>query len=804
MTLDSLIRKAVAEFSDRTFIVDKELYRRKEFGYNEIFKRANSLCGFFRKKGIKKGDKIIIYLPNSSDYASLLWACALSGAIAVPLDFNSNPDFVSLIYKKAKAKLVFCSVFKSPEKCIKCHLEEMSEIYEKFREFHASEKIYENGIFEIVYTSGTTAEPKGVIITHRNLKANIESMKKVIDFPMQKVVFLSILPLSHLFEQTIGFFLPIFSGSRIVYSSSRTSSFIIKAINEEKISAIVSVPLFLSSVKNKIEFIAKEKGKKEKLKNALRKFENYPKYIRKILFADIRRNLGNLKYLVVGGAPLDAEVERFWRALGFNILQGYGLTESSPVLTCNNLHYNKIGTVGKVISGVEIKIQDGEILAKGDNIFPGYYEDTEETEKTLKNGWLYTGDIGEFDSDGFLRITGRKKNIIISPSGLNVYPEDIEKVLNNLKGVKDSVVFGIDNGKKIIGVVLADEKISLDNMLKETNAKLSSHQYLSKIYKWNEKDFPRTPTLKVIRRKVEEGIKIGKIMEKESSDKLIQLISGICEVSPKKIRDNARLINLGLDSLKRIDLAVKIEEAYNIDFNEDNIGEKTTVNDIRNLIISARGFISESGITWLNSKAIMPVRFLLQHILFALIRPFISLKIEGKENIPDEPAVYIANHCSQFDTLAVIKSLPIKQRIKLYTAGAKDYFFEGKLRLIGPLFRLFFNTFAFSRTTNIKQGLKDFGEIINRGGNVLIFPEGTRSITGKLQPFKSGIGLIVWNMNTPVIPIKITGLYEILPKGSHFPKPGNVKVKIGKAARFSRMQSFQEITNKLEKEFIKL
>ena len=805
MTLSELIKKAVTDYGDNTFIIDRELYRRKVYSYDEIFEQAKSLCIFFKEKGITKGNKIIIYLPNSSNYASLLWACALSGVTAIPIDFNSNTEFVSLIYKKTSSKLVFCSIFKNPDKCKKYFVEEITSLYGKFNQVEFNlPKINEEDIFEIVYTSGTTSDPKGVVLTNRNLVANIESMKLVIDFPMDKSKLLSILPLSHLFEQNIGFFLPMNYGAGIVYSSSKKSSAIIEAINEEKIDIMVSVPLFLSSVKNKIEFLAREKGKEGKFNKYLKKLENYPKWSRKIVFANIRKNLGILKYLVVGGAPLDIEVEKFWRTLGFEILQGYGLTESAPVLTCNNLKNNKIGTAGKSVPGVEIKIEDGEILARGENIFAGYYENKEETEKVLKEGWLHTGDIGELDNEGFLKITGRKKNMILSPSGLNVYPEDIEKVLNNLKGVKDSVVLGLDEGKNLVGVILTDEKVKLDNILKETNAKLSSHQYLSKIYKWHEKDFPRTPTLKIIRRKVESGLKIGKTEEKETGDKLVQLVSQVCEVSSKKVKENAKLVNLGLDSLKRIDLSVKIEEAYNIDFNEDGINEKTTVKNLRELIFSESKFLSESGINWLNSKAIIPLRFLLQYILFVIVKPFISLQVKGKENILNEQAIYIANHCSQFDTLVVTKSLPAKQRVNLYTAGAKDYFFEGKLKFLGPLFRLFFNTFSFSRTTNIKQSLKDFGKIINNGGNVLIFPEGTRSVTGKLQPFKSGIGVIAWNIDVPIIPIKINGLYNVLPKGSHFPKPGVVEVKIGEPTKFSKMNSFQEITDKLEKEFKKL
>ncbi len=806
VVLADLIREAVGRYNDDVLFVDRGLYRRKEFSYKKIFLQASAICGFFEKRRIKKRDKIIIYLPNSSDYATILCACALSGVIAVPIDFNSNLDFASRICKIVKARLMFCSVFKEPSNGKKFYLEEMNNIYEEFNQHKPKTKINEEDIFEIVYTSGTTAEPKGVVIKNKNIGANLESMRKIIDFDIENYVFLSILPLSHLFEQTIGFFLPMVYGAAIVYISSRKSSAIIEAIKKENVSAIVSVPLFLSSIKNKIEFTAKESGKYDSLKKALKRFENSPKFLKKIVFASVRKNLGKLNFLITGGAALDIEVEKFWKTLGYNVLQGYGLTETSPVLTYNSITSNKIGTVGKPLHDVEVKIVNGEIVARGKNVFSGYYQNRLETAKVLKNGWLYTGDIGEFDEQGFLRITGRKKNMILSPSGLNVYPEDIEKVLNKLEGVKDSVVLGLDNGKTLAGVIITSKKIDIDELLKKTNSQLSPHQYLSKIYIWHEADFPRTPTKKIIRRKVEEGLKIGKKEKVTSDDKLAQIISEVCDINARKVREKSLLVNLGLDSLKRIELTIKIEEAYNLDFNEDDITDKTTVADLRKLIAACKEFKSESGLSILNHRFFNPLRVILQRFFFLASGVIYSLKVKGIENLPkdNEQVIFIANHCSQFDTLTILKALPRKVRMNSYAAAAKDYFFTGIGRLLGFFGAIVFNAFAFSRDTNIKQSLKDFGEVINRKGNVLIYPEGTRSTTGKLLPFKPGIGLLTWNMEVPVIPIKSKGLYEILPKGriipKNLPRSGKVEIIIGKPLKFSKMQSFQEITDILREE----
>jgi len=808
MNLSELIKSSVKRYKKKIFIIERGLYRRKTYTYQKIYDQAISLCGYFAEQKIKKKDKVIIYLPNSPDYASVLWACALSGVIAVPIDFNSNKEFVEKIYRNVGGKLIICSLFNQTDFGNKIYVEQLEEKYGEYVNYKIKEKIKEEDIFEIVYTSGTTSEPKGAIITHNNLAANVTSCDSIVPIKIPDFTFLSILPLSHLLEQNVGFLLLMKHGSKIVYISSRKSSSIMGTMVEEKINGLISVPLFLSSIKEKIEKVADEKGKLESLDNAIKRFGDYPGFVKSIVFGKIKKKFPNLELFLVGGAALDDEVEKFWRAIGVEVLQGYGLTESSPILTCNTPAENKIGTVGKAIPGVEIKIKDSEIIAKGENIFQGYYKNLEETAKVIKKGYLHTGDIGKFDEDGFLILTGRKKNMILSPSGKNVYPEDIEKVLDLESGVKESVVLGLNNGKKLVAVVLSEKKINERDLLKKVNSKLSPYQYLSSIEKWSEADFPRTPTKKVIRRKVEEKLRHRTIkIEGESGDKLINILSAVCEVSQKKIRENNVLVNLGLDSLKRIDLSVKIEEAFNIDFNEDEINEKTTLKELRKSIETTKSEKIEKGLNILNSNAFIPVHYMLQTLISALSKPIFSMKIKGVENLPNEQVIFIANHSSTFDTTALLRALPARMRVKTYVAAAKDYFFETKSKygkLMGTIGRLAYNAFSFSRTTNIKQSLKDFGEVVNRGGNVLIYPEGTRTTTGKLLPFKQGIGLLVWHMGIPVVPIKMKGLYEIMPKGKSLPSRGHVEIIFGNPIKFSKVQGIQEITDTLYKKMKEL
>jgi len=494
MTLSKLIHKSVKLFHDKTFIIDKGEYTKKEYTYREVYENALKIISYFKKHGIEKGDKIITFMPNSSDYVSIIWACALSGIIIIPLDLNSRVEFLEKIYTTTKAKKVFCSVYKSSSKVNNFFIEEIDLIYNNYQPKIINEKTKPNDIFEIVYTSGTTSEPKGVILTQENLQENVISMIDSITHDTKKMSMLSILPLSHLLEQNIGLFNAVVLGTKITYISSKKTSKVIETIKEEKINTIVTVPLFLEIFKQRIT--------EELEKNNLKDFENRNFLMRKIINYNIGKKLSPLKTFIVGGSALNQETEKFWRNAGLLVLQGYGLTETAPVLTCNSSRNNKLGSAGKPLKNIEIKIENGEILARGKNVFKGYYQNLEETKKTLKNKWIYTGDLGKIDEEGHLFITGRKKNVIISDSGLNIYPEDIEKVLKIEKQIKEAVVIGLNNGKDLVGVIIPSENTNPEKLKEIVNKNLANSQKLTKIIIWPEKDFPRTPTMKIIRGKV--------------------------------------------------------------------------------------------------------------------------------------------------------------------------------------------------------------------------------------------------------------------------------------------------------------
>ena len=353
---------------------------------------------------------------------------------------------------------------------------------------------------EIMFTSGTTGDPKGVMITHRNLTANIEGISQYIVCDSSSRL-LSILPLSHMYEQMGGLLVVLYYGASVTYPVSRQPTVLSRTMRERKITIMLLVPQGLELLMNGIEREVKLQGK-EGLWNAL--FRIAPKTpfgLRRLLFRRVHKRLGGKLDLVVsGGAALDPDLGRKWELLGIKIVQGYGATEASPVISNHSIEDRQPGSVGRPLPNVQVKISDqGEILVHGDNVTPGYWDAPEETAAAFEDGWYKTGDLGFFDDQGFLHIQGRKKDMIVLASGQNVFPDDIQAVLNRHPNVVDSTVVGLAKGSsvEVHAALILESGEDAQEVVTWANQQLAEHQRVRGFTLWPEEDFPRTHTLKV-------------------------------------------------------------------------------------------------------------------------------------------------------------------------------------------------------------------------------------------------------------------------------------------------------------------
>ncbi len=817
MILTEILEKNAKDLPNKTALTMKMGYRTVSLTYRDVYDLSINIACFLEKQGLQKGDKVLILAPNSPYWICVWWGCLLGGYIPVPLNVQSTGEMVKKIAEQTDAKIIFKHLhFKQelPPGLKSYDIEFVKEMVagidcSNFKKTEAKE----NDLVELMYTSGTTGDPKGVMLTHKNIVSNLEAINKVA--PLQKTdKFLSILPLSHIFEQIIGFLLPFSKGLPIIYSHSPLA--IKGLLKEYQITIMAGVPEFLRTVMMKIEVKAEEEGKKKIFDKLMALSSRIKaKFIQRLLFRSVLKKFGGKLHTVIsGGAPLDPELEKKWDALGIYLLQGYGLTETSPVVTTNTYNDHRLGSVGKILPGVEIKITaDKEILVHGPNVFQGYYNNEQKTKEVFTDdGWFQTGDIGELGDDEFLYIKGRKKYMIKGPGAQNVYPEDIELELNKISGVKDSCVVGIEKsgGKVEIHATLLGEIKDPENIIEEANQKLASYQQINGWSVWPEEDFPRSATRKVKREEVIKWLKQktttpSTTQVPEGKTPLMHLLAEITDHAVSEISAQTRIVSeLNLNSLLRIELVSRIEEKFRITIEEAKIDSAMRVSDLEE-IIKKGGQVKEamSLKQWPMSQLAIWQRITVHWLLiFPLARLFVKLKIEGRENLESLtlPAIFMPNHISYLDSLVLLMALPFRIRKRIAFAAAKDVVYE-YYKSIAGMIELWFNSFPFPRQENedIRAGLDYMGRMLDKNFSVVVFPEGKVGLSGELQPLKRGAGLIAVEMDSLIVPVKIEGTNTIMPLGKIIPRRrGEVIITFGKPIKFGRRDSYTQSTEKIE------
>ncbi|MCH7568310.1 MAG: AMP-binding protein [Nanoarchaeota archaeon] len=790
-SIQELIENFLLTNQDKILFAHKKGYRTYTINGKELFEKVQKTRVFLKNKNIESSDKIIILGTNSIEWITVYFACILSGIIVVPLDTLTDKLLLKKIQKQVKAKAIFqdrglASIGFVPNKIKQFYLDELDNILKNVnidtRANLPTTKTRPNDILEIIYTSGTTSNPKGVILTNENITAGVNAAISSISLKI-RLRMLNLLPLSHIFGQIQGLFLLMHFNHKIFFLDSIQPRKIISFIKNKKINGVALVPGILSALKKELE------GK------------------------SVLLNLGvQFRLIGVGGASLDTELERWWKRRLIIVIQGYGLTETASVVSVNKIGASKTGSVGKVYENLEIKLgKDNEILVKGKNVTPGYFNDQIKTKQAFEDGWFKTGDIGEI-KNSYLYLKERKKDIIITPSGLNVYPKDIESTLNKIPVVEESSV--LEKDKKIHAVLILKEKADISEVVKKANEKLLSHQKITGYSVWPYKDFPKTHTGKVKKHIILQEISKLKTKPHSYENKLYNVINNVLK-SHQKINLKSKLSDLGMDSLRRVELISELEKEFDVEINEVKLNQFTKVSDIEEIM-------KESHIQkikfkkWPISSISRLVRYVFQKLLvFPLLRIFTKTDYYGLENLRHieklkKPVIFASNHQSALDSPVIIKKL----QLPIAIPADSNYVFgigtEGPFilrlykRLRGYLIALFFNAYPFGETIGTNTSLEFTGEMLDNGYSILIFPEAHRTTDGKIKAFKSGIGYLALNMQALIIPVKIKGLYEILTVRKTIPKFGKSKVIIGKPITPEKLKDLSYINaTKLIEEKVK-
>jgi long-chain acyl-CoA synthetase len=876
MTMQNLkerFEKTAQEYSGEVAIRHKKDDKWFNITYDKLGENTKSLSHFLKNKGIEKNDKISILMENRPEWPITFFAAVSIGAVCVPLNPGSMRSEVENIINDSGSKFIFTDnnthelvkgireKCPSIEKVISVDSNEFKDAIKKAPERATSTEISGDDITCILYTSGTTAVPKGVMLSHWNLIANCESQHKL-KLITQKDSVVSILPLHHTYPLTTTMIFPLLYGCKIIYPGSMRPEVILEAMRKTKATVFVAVPQIYSAFHQKITEALKKipfpvnlllkLGIKTLHGIRAKTGINLSRYF----LYGVHSKFGmSMRLFISGGARLDETVERDMIRFGFTILNGYGLTETSPVLTINPPEKPKTGSVGKAIPDVEIKILDenkegiGEVAARGPNIMKGYYKRKDWTAEAIKDRWFHTGDLGYIDKEGYLFLTGRLKEVIVLSSGVNIYPDEVEEAYMSYAPVKEMCVFEVPvkKGKEEIlalwAVVVPDldffkkyAEINLRTVIKErfdnVSRALPSHMRLMG-FSITLDELPRTLLGKLQRFVVKEKY-AAKALEEEHVSEKKEVSEEDLETLEKdytrKITDYLKKqtgykeeimlsdlleLDLGIDSLGRVELASGLERLLGFKIEDEVIGKAFTVRDLIKglepylpsgaVFPAAKEEIAFGPEYWKKTLEGAPrdenlkkidlhpgfgawlACFIFTCMNIAFFKVFCNLKVKGRENFPQKgPYILYANHTSYFDGLLVASSLPRFPRLDLFFVGFRPYFTVPIIRNLVRVGRIIPLDFS----SHLLEAMKSCYYVLKNGKNLGLFPEGIRALNGKIGRFKKGFGILAKESGAKLVPVVIEGAFEAWPRTSKFPKRHPVTVKFGKPVSGRDMEEY--------------
>ncbi|MGB9766522.1 MAG: AMP-binding protein [Sulfurihydrogenibium sp.] len=770
---------------------------------------------------INKDDKVAIFSENRPEWIYSFFAVWKRGGINVPVDFMSNEEDLLYILQDCKPKVIFTS---------KNNYEKVKNLKEKldytlkvfvFEDLnlkpinHKMEEVKSSleDTALILYTSGTTGNPKGVMLSYKNILSNINAVEKV-NIASEKDSTLAILPFHHSYPLVVSMLIPLHIQATIVFLDKLSPEDILEKLKKYKVSILIAVPRVYSLFHRKI-FQEIDKNSVAKSLFKLVKLINFQP-LGRVIFNKVHNVFGgNIKYFVSGGSKLDVEVAKDLWALGFKIVEGYGLTETSPIVSFNPPDKIKLGSVGKPIDGVEVKIVDGEILVKGENVFKGYYNKPLETANSFKNGYFMTGDLGYLDQDGYLYITGRKKEIIVLPNGKNINPEEIENHILKISDlIKELAVIQKDNS--LFAIIYPDfETVKRKNIV---NLEETIKWYVIDRYNQTQPPYKRIGGFKIVNQELPKT-RLGKIRRfmlqdflkkiettsrqvEEPDSQVYQIIKDYLKsyTNTEVYPDSHIEIDLGLDSLGKIEFLTFIEKTFGVQLSEKDIIENQTVESIYRLVEERKTKLETQEINWKDilSKD-LPIELkegythLVKPILYVIFKLYNNLQVEGLENIPQEPVIFAPNHQSYLDGFLIIASLPTKIVKKTYFLAEESHFQSKFRRFIANNF----NIILVNVNKDLKLSLQKSANALKSGKNIVIFPEGARTRDGNLLPFKKGFAILSKELNVPIVPVVIDGAFKSYPINAKIPKPYPIKLTFLKPV-LPENKSYEEITQQVK------
>jgi long-chain acyl-CoA synthetase len=839
------------QHSAETAVVAHRGNRRYRTSYGELAQLAGRFAAELERRGVAPGDRVILWGENSAAWMSVFFGCLLCGVIAVPLDATGTREFVQRVVKDVAPTLLVGdqSLLTSLETDVpRLFFSELDARLPAEPIFSVRESVNLQTPFQIVFTSGTTSEPKGIVHTHRNVLASLQSIEdEIVKYRkyerwVHPLRFLHTLPLSHVFGQFMGLWVPPLLAAEVHFAEQPEARRMTEILHTERISVLVAVPRVLQLLRawllERFDSLAQE----------LEPAKGMPIWKRWWRFRRVHRALGWKFWAVIsGGAALPTELEGFWNRLGFALIQGYGMTETAALVTLNHPFRIGQGTIGKALPGREVRLsEEGEILVRGDMLSAATWQAGQMHSR--KGEWLATGDLAAENDLGELRFLGRKGDVIVTGAGMNVHPADLEEVMNRQPGVRGCVVVpynAVAGTEPVAAVLFSDSEEELQTAVRRANTELATYQQIRRVLRWPELQFPFTATGKLLRRKVE--LWVSQTLNQQQtqtpsdaaqSDVLVRLIAEVTG-EPVSDSDAQRLSeDLHLDSLGRVQLQSALEQQLGLELEDDAMATAETLGDLRALLTQGSGVnfnqpiavgqqtvVSQtivrttqereaSGHTYPGWPWSWPVRVVRSLFLELAMRPLTEILAAPRvvcetADLPQGPLLIVANHVTAYDGALILHALPGRLRRRTAIAMSGETLLDLRkgrnqpralYNLLSPagywLITALFNVFPLPRLRGFRRSFEHAGEAMDRGYSVLIFPEGTRSHDGRFHSFRPGIGLLAQQSRVPIVPVALIGLHEMRTTGWF--RSEHLEVRVGEAVPVDEGVDPTELTLKLE------
>jgi len=841
-----------------TAVVAHRGNRRYATTYGELAQLAGRFAAELERRGIAAGDRVVLWGDNSSEWIGAFFGCLLRGVIAVPLDTAGSSDFANRIVKDVSPKLIVGDrrlLALLEGNAPRLPFSDLISALPTEPMFKVSNAVSKQTPFQIVFTSGTTADPKGVVLTHRNVLASLQPIEDEIarylkyERWVHPLRFLHSVPLSHVFGQFMGLWTPPLLAAEIHFVEQLEPSRMTELIRRERISVLIAVPRVLQLMRTHLL------GRDGSLAQDLELAKDLSVWKRWWRFRRTHRAFGWKFWAVIsGGATLSAELEDFWNRLGFALIQGYGMTETTALVTLNHPFRIGHGTIGKPLPGREVRISDeGEILVRGETLAGATWQGG--TMRPRSSEWLATGDLAATDESGELRFLGRKGEVIVTAAGMNVHPADLEEAMLKQPGIRGCVVVPCDTsgGSEPVAVVLfSRSEDELRALVAQANRGLAEYQQIRRVLRWPDLQFPYTSTGKLLRRKVAEWVCAALLNRHQAEapadtpgeDVLLKMIVEITGEHPLNADGQLRLSeDLHLDSLGRVQLQSALEQRLGLGLEDDAISIVETLGDLRALLEGETSLSSQVDGTATESRPVSsshskdrdtpehvfprwpwawPIHALRIAFLEIIMRPLVWFLgaprvVLETEELPSAPVLVIANHVTAFDGALILYALPAKLRRRVAIAMSGEVLLDlrrGQNRgsalrnLFGPvaywLVTGLFNVFPLPRLRGFRESFAHAGEAMDRGYSILIFPEGARSPDGKLHTFRAGIGLLARQSRVPIVPVALIGLGEMRKSAASWFRSGKLEVHVGAAIAVEEDADPAQLTAKLEESVLRL